>query len=839
MSSLACFADLRLAINLLRRDARAGELRLLLAALLVAVAAVTAVGFFTSRVERALALEAHQLLGADLRLRADQPWPQAAQQAAVDLGLRLAQTQTFPSMVMHQGRPQLVAIKAVSAAYPLRGALRTAPAPGAADAPASGVPAPGTVWIDDRAALTLQAGVGDRLAVGQLQLQVAAILTQEPDRSMNLFALAPRVLMHWDDVAASGLVRPGSRVSHRLLVAGPAAAVARYRSWAEARLQQGEQIEDASDARPEIRLVLDRAQRFLRLAALLAVILAAVAVALAARRYLQRHLDACAVMRCLGAPQGQLLRLFLWQFALLGGLAGLLGSVIGYGGHFVLHAWLASLLAAPLPAPSLLPALQGALVGGVLLFGFALPPLLQLKAVPTLRVLRRELGPPAGGALWAMVLGAAALASLMLWMAGEWRLGAYLVGGFALALAVFAVASRAMVALLARALGLRGGFGWRQGVANLERRGAASTLQVVALALGLMALLFLTVLRSELLDTWSRAAPADAPNRFVINIQPDQIGALAQKLTEVGVLAEFSPMIRGRLSAVNALPVHPETYLDERARRLVEREFNLSWQAELPAGNRNAAGRWFTAADAGQPLASVEVGLAQTLGLQVGDRLQYTIAGESLELTIVGLRQLNWDSRRVNFFVLTPPGVLENFPASHITSFYLPPDRAAVVTELVADFPNLTVIDVAALVAQLRGVLDQVARAVEFVFLFTLLAGVVVLLGALLAVFDERRHELAVLRALGATRSQLRGMLLAEFFAVGACAGLVGALGALALGLVVARQVLQLELPWSLPLWLYLPLFSALGGSLLVAGVGWWTTRRLLSSSPLAVLRAG
>jgi len=824
----------------LRRDARAGELRLLGAALVIAVAALTAVGFFADRVRLSLEREAQQLLGADLLLIADQPWPQEMLSGIAAERLQVARTQLFPSMVLHRGAAQLAEIKAVSAGYPLRGRLRIAPAVNASDAPASGVPQPGEIWADERLAVALSLSVGDVLTLGRSNLRVAAILTLEPDRGVNFFSVAPRLLMHEEDLPATGLVQVGSRVAYRILLAGQAEDVAAFQRWLEPRLGRGQRIEDARTARPEIRTVLERAQRFLGLSALLTVVLAAVAVSLAARRYSQRHLDPCAVMRCLGATQALLLRVYLSQFALLGVLASLAGCLLGYLAHFVLHAWLAELLATPLPSPSLVPALQGMAVGLLLLFGFALPPLLQLRRVPTLRVLRRELGAPGGALLGGYAAGLAALAAVMFWVAGDRVLGAWVVGGFVAALAVFALIARLAVRLLA---GLRGGahaaggFGWRYGLANLERRAAGSVIQIVALALGLMALLLLTATRGDLLDAWRRAMPPDAPNRFVINIQPEQVAAVREQLLGAGIDSEIVPMVRGRLAEMNGKAVTVADFEDDRAKRLIEREFNLSWRADLPYGNRVIAGRWFDGDDLrrqGQGVASIEEGLARTLGVRLGDRLRFTVAGEGVDVEVTSLRKLDWDSMRVNFFVLTPPVTLRDYPASYITSFHLPESRAETVNALVRGFPNLTVVDVGAIVRQLQAVLDQVAQAVQFIFLFTLAAGLVVLYAALGSAFEERRYELAVMRSLGARREQLRRALLAEFAMVGALAGAIAAAGAALVGRVVAEKAFQFEV--SVSLW---PLaIAVLGGALLVSLAGWLAARRLLGVSPLQVLRA-
>ena len=839
---------LTFAWHMLRRDARAGELRLLVAALVVAVAALTAVGFFADRVRQALEREANQLLGADLLLISDHPWPSKMTADARERGLAVAETRTFPSMVtLGQGealRAQLAEIKAVSDGYPLRGNLRIAPERNAADSRAKGIPPPGTIWIDERLASALSASVGDVIAVGRLTLRVAAVLTLEPDRGVNFFSVAPRLLMNINDLEATQLIQPGSRISYRLLLAGEINSIKEIRVIVDKSLERGERVEDAQNARPEIRAALDRAQKFLGLSSLLTVVLAAVAVALASRRYMQRHLDPCAVMRCLGATQGFLLRVYLGQFALLGLLSAVLGCVVGYLAHFALYAWLAQLLATPLPQPGLMPAVQGSIIGVLLLFGFALPPLLQLKSVSTLRVLRREISSgalPPSRLIGGYALGLAALAGLMFWVAGEIRLGAYVVGGFSAAMLVFALVARGTIRLAALVRGSarsrtgQGGIGWRYGLASLERRSAASVVQIVALALGFMALLLLTVTRNDLLDAWQKAIPPEAPNRFVVNIQPDQLDDVRRSFSSKGVNAEFAPMVRGRLSRVNGVEISPASYEDDRAKRLIDREFNLSYRMDLPQGNAMTAGRWFEASERDKGLASVEDGLAKTLGLKVGDTLEFVVAGEKVEMQVLGLRKLNWDSMRVNFFVLTPPTVLEPYPASWITSFYLPPDKADFVNHLIGEFPNLTVVDVAAIVRQLQSIMDQVAQAVQFVFLFTLLAGIIVLYAALASAAEERRYELAVMRALGARREQLRRALLAEFAAIGGLAGLIASVGALAVGQVLASKAFQFEV--AIDYWL--PLAAMLGGAALVTVAGWFAAARLIGAPPLEALRAG
>lgn len=823
--------SLRLMLRMLVRDLRAGELTVLGVALVLAVAAMTSVSFLADRVQQGLMRESHQLLGGDLLLIADHPWHDAYRTEAVRRGLLMAESATFPSMVTSAGGAQLAEIKAVSAGYPLRGALRIAPGLNLEDAETRQVPSPGEVWPDERLADSLDTAAGGSVRVGSLALVPTAVLTLDPDRGINFFTLAPRLLMNLADLPASGLVQPGSRISYRLHLAGEDGSVAAYRRWAEEQLGRGERLESMDNARPEVRNMLERAQRYLRLAALLAVILAAVAMGLAADRYVRRHLDGCAVLRCLGAREAQILAIHGGEFLFFGMAATAVGCVAGFAIQLVLQTLLAGLISQSLPPPGLLPWAQGLAVGMLLVAGFILPPLLRLQRVSTVRVLRREWAAAEPASLAAYLVGGALLAGMMFWVAQDATLGAVVLVGFAVAVLFYVAVARL---LLAASRGVRAGGGWRYGFASLRRRLRATVVQTVALGLGMTTLLLLTVGRGDLLETWKNKVPADAPNRFLINVQPEQRQPVADFLAAAGVARPLlEPMVRGRLVAVNGKPIAPTDYADERAQRLVDREFNLSWAARLPDGNRVTAGRWHGAT--GNSGFSVERGLAETLQLALGDELTYEVAGVRLAAPITSLRKLDWDSMRVNFFVIAPPGVLESFPTSYITSFHLPAERHGVVQDLVRRFPNLTVIDVDTLVRQMHATLDQVARAVQAVFGFALLAGIAVLVAALQSGQDERAADLALMRALGARSHQIRAAVLAEFAALGGIAGLLGGLGAAAIAWALGRLVFRLDFLPSLSL----PLLGAVLGLAGVSLLGWAGAAGVLRRPAANALRGG
>ena len=810
----------RLALRMLARDARAGELRVLLAALVIAVASVTSVGFFADRIGRALTRESHQLIGADFVVSSDRAVPALFVDEAAKRGLATTRAVNFPSMASATNRTaapeagvpaggaapaldktHLAGFKAVAAGYPLRGTLRTAPDRNLPDAPTREIPAAGTVWLDEQLVSSLDVKPGDMIGVGDTRLKFVRVVTLEPDRGASFFAIAPRLLFNLSDLDATKLIQPGSRVTYRLLVAGEEAQMAGFVAWAKANLQRGQWIEEISNARPEVKNSVERAQQFLGLVALLAAILAAVSIALASRRFMQRHLDGCAVLRSMGASQRTLFSLFGIEFLLLGLIGSALGTVLGYAVHALLAGLLGYLVTAQLPAAGPLPALQGFATGTLLLLGFALPPLIQLAGVPPIRVIRRETGTPKAATLITYLFGAGVLVALILWQARDIKLGLIASAGFAVAMGVSALATWWVLRWLARwrtaggagrgdagnAGGNAGGsgnnsggstgFSWRYGVAAMRRRSVATVTQVVALSLGLAALLLLTITRGDLMTQWEKTVPPDAPNRFAINIQPDQRALFDQIFAEAGVAKpESFPMVRGRLIAINGKPTGPELFRDDRAKRLVDREFNLSYMRDLPAHNKVIAGGWFTPKQLEEGALSVEDGIATTLNLKIGDRLTYEVAGRQFSAPVTNLRKLDWDSMRVNFFVIVTPKLLEPHPTTFISAFHLPAANPRLPDQLVARMPNLTIVDVDAILRQLRGVISQVAQAVQFIFFFTLAAGITVLYAALTASQDERVREAGIMRALGASSLQLKRAQWAEFIVTGAMAGCFAAL---------------------------------------------------------------
>ena len=774
-------ASLRLGWRTLWRDLRAGELRLLIVAVLLAVAALTAVGFFADRLKGGLQRDARQLLGGDAVLASDNPTPPAFIERARALGLQGAITYGFPTMARANdaqgGASKLVALKAVAQGYPLRGSLQVSQDPAAPGQTTRDVPAPGDAWVDASLLDSLGLKVGDTLLLGDTGLHIARLITLEPDRGTGFMSFAPRVMLNQADVARTGLVQPASRVSYRFAVAGEAAAVKQFSDWADETIKKGElrgaRLESFESGRPEMRQTLDRAEKFLNLVALLAALLSAVAVALAARGFAARHLDDCAMLRVLGQSQRTIAGAYAFEFAVIGVMASALGVAIGFGVHYAFVLLLAGLVESALPAPTIWPVAFGLGVGLTLLFAFGLPPVLQLARVPPLRVIRRDVGNLKPASIAVLGLGVFGFAALLVAASSDLKLGLIAVGGFAAAVAVFALLSWVAVLLLRRSVNETTAPRWLVlATRQISARPAYAVVQVSALAVGLLALILLVLLRTDLVSSWRKATPPDAPNRFVINVMPDQSAEFQKTLRDSGVSKfDWYPMIRGRLVAINDKPVSPDDYADDRAKRLVDREFNLSNSVDAPPHNIITSGTWKPGAP-GE--VSVEAGLADTLGLKLGDTLRFDIGGMQNEARITSLRKVDWGSMHANFFVMYTVAALADVPVTYMGAFRAP-DVKGFDNALVRTYPNVTNVDMSATINQVQRVLDQVIRAVEFLFGFTLAAGLVVLFAAVTATREERAREFAVMRAVGARGSLLRQVQRAELAGVGLLAGFLRA----------------------------------------------------------------
>jgi putative ABC transport system permease protein len=825
-------SPLKLALRLLARDWRAGELTVLVAALLVAVAAMTGVAFLTDRVGQAVERRAAESLAADLRIQAARPIAPDYAELAAASGLRTARITRMPSVVFAGDANTLAAINAVTDGYPLRGRLKTAERLLGEARVVDDVPPPGEAWASPRLLARLGADTGTDVEVGNARLRLTRVLDFRPDEGWSFADLAPTLLLNEADLDATGLIQPGSRVSYRLLLAGARQDIERFKELAAERLEDGVRLRDIRDASPQIRSSMDRSGRFLNLSSMVSVLLAAVAVAMAARRYSHRHRDRVALMKCMGASRSMIFRSNLWQLLMLALAGGIVGSVIGYLAQLGLAWLMRDLIGQALPAPGLLPVLLGLVTALAILAGFALPDLAQMGKTPPLRVLRHDLDPPPlrYGISW--LAGVAAVLALLLWIMRDTRLVLTIAAGAA---ATF-IALGAAGWMLVRALrGFRGaaGVAWRYGLANIARRGRESVVQVVAFGLGMMVLLLLSTVRTDLMQTWRQSLPPDAPNQFLINIQPHEVDAMAGFLRERGLaVPRFVPLVRARMTSINGEDVTQMTFEDPQGESWARRDANLSWTDALQPDNRVVAGSFWEPSFVGAEV-SVEQEFATELGLELGDEVGFDIAGEAVRATVSSLRTVEWDSFSPNFFMVFSPGVLEDYPATYITSLHVDDSQRRAVLELMRAFPSVTAIDLDAVLGQVRDVMDKAALAVQAVFVFTLLAGLTVLWAAVHATRDERRYESAMLRTFGASRRRVLAGVATEFVALGLLAGLLAAAGATLAGWLVAENLFDLEYGFSYVPWLA----GMLLGMAFVGLSGMAATWRVISHAPANVLR--
>ena len=833
-----------LGLRNLWRDLRAGELRLIIVAVLLAVAALSSVGFFADRLQAGLQRDARQLLGGDVVVVSDNPAPAVFVQQARQQGLQTVAPASFPTMARaaqeQGGASRLVALKSVEPGYPLRGVLHLNQGTGQPDLEVRAIPENGHAWVDAPLLEALGLKLGDRLLLGDASFHISHIIAIEPDRGAGFMSFAPRVMINSADLPATRLVQPASRITYRLAVAaqadagrGAERAAQDYLGWAQelAKSLHGVRVESLESGRPEMRQTLDRAEKFLSLVALLSALLSAVAVALAARAFANSHLDASAMLRVLGQSQRRIALAYVVEFVSIALAASAAGVLLGWAVHHVFIWLLAGLVESALPGASLWPALFGMGMGLTLLLAFGLPPVLQLAQVPPLRVMRRDLGALKPASWLVLGVGVTGFAALLMVASRDIKLGLIAVGGFAVAVLLLAGLAWLAVKLLRQVVNEATAPRWLvMATRQVSAKPVYAVVQVSSLAVGLLALVLLVLLRTDLIASWRKATPANAPDRFVINVQPDQAQDFQAALKKAGVHSyDWYPMIRGRLIAVNDKAVSPDDYEEDRAKRLVDREFNISIAETMPDHNQIVGGRW----QAGEQGAiSMEEGIAKTLGLKLGDTLRFDIGGEESEARITSLRKVDWSSMRANFFVIYPVQHLDNVAVTYLAA-YRAPDIKGFDNALVNEFPNITNVDLSSTLAQVQQVMDQVIRAVEFLFGFTLVAGLVVLFASVTGTREERAREYAIMRAVGARSGLLQQVQSAELAGVGLMAGFLASCVALAVGWALARWVFDFE--WNVLWWV--PLVGALAGALLAWLAGCWALREVVSRPVMITLR--
>jgi putative ABC transport system permease protein len=821
----------KLALRLLARDWRSGELSILAAALLIAVASSTAISLVGDRLRQTMIGQAAEFLAADLAIGSHDSPPDSWLVKAQELGLRHARTEEFSSVLMENDELLLTGVKAVSPDYPLRGYLRTTSGDITEEVKTLEGPETGTAWVDRRVLSALNLKLGAEVSVGERRLRLTRLITYEPDRRGDLYSLSPRVMINEADLAATGILQPGSHVHFYDLFAGDEEALKTFKRWLKPQLHPGQRIVDVHEDRPEIGNALTRAERYLGLASIVVVLIAGVAIGMTTRRYTERHFDVTAMFRCLGAQQSSILRIYAWQFCILGVLASLAGCLVGWFIQLGLLALLKDLLPQDLADASGFAAVFGIATGLLTLLGFALPPVLRLRRTSPLKVLRRDLEPLPSSAWLVYGLAMTCLALLMWRYTNDFKLTATLL--LAGLTATLVLGSTTWLLLKSTRLLLpRVGLSWRFGLQHLSRQPQTSISQILAFSVTLVAMVVSLAVRTELLADWKRQLPADAPNHFALNIFPKDLDGFTRLLAQEGVASSaFYPIVRGRLIAVNGVDAHSVASKESQGEEAINRDLSLTWSDTLPPDNKLVRGNWW----AGQEnmRVSVEEGLARSLGIKLRDQLSFNISGQTLTATVQSIRSVQWDAMTPNFYMIFSPGSLDAHPSTYLTSFFLPAQQKTALNHLVKAFPSITILEVDVLLEQFQRILKQVTLAIEYVLLFALVAGFTVLFAAVRSSLDARIYEDVLLRTLGSSRRLLRRSQLIEFSTLGALAGLLAAAIAefILWGLYTRVFTLAYRFHWEI--WLMTPII----GALLVGSAGFWNTRSVVNRSPQSVLQ--
>jgi len=821
-----------LALRFLYRDWKSGELNLLLLALLICVSSITTVAFTTDRMAKAIDRQSGELLAADFVIASNQPVAQKRAELARQLGLQTSHIEQLRSVLVVGDALQLVEVKVVDASYPLRGQLQLSNQPYGKTVVAKGSPESGHIWVEPRLLQALKLNVGDRVQLGARSFVISKVIAYEPDRGGDFFRMAPRVMLSEQDLASTRLVQPGSRVNYRLLVAGRPRQLDRFIHAVRNSPHDDEELISIRQGRPEIRFAYDRADFFLNIVALISVLLGSVATAMAAQRYSRRHVNTVAILRTLGLSQWRIFSLFSLETGVFAVLTSLLGCLLAYLAQYGLSHAMAGLIVGQLPQPGLMPVLIGTVTGLIALFGFVGPTLWLLKSTPPVRVLRRDQAYPLFHVLF-VVIFVAAIFALWVWRLGHSDVTQYLLfGALGTLLALFVVA-RLIVFVLKSTRGLMS-VSWRYGLANLSRRGSLTAIQISAFGLGLMFILLNGLVSTDMLDGWRQTLPANAPNYFLINAQANQLDALRRFFKKHQLATpEFAPMTRGRLLSINGKPVQAKDFASPRAKRLILHEFNLSWNDRLRPGNRIIQGKWWSKDERDKPYLSLERSVAADFNLKVGDTLSFDVGGTQLSFTLMNIREVDWNSFRVNFFAVTAPGLLEKMPSNWVASLHLNPQQARSLGELVRQFPNITVIDIDVIINRIRNLMTRVATAVQYLLGFTLTIGVIIMLIALKTTEDERRQESALLHTLGARRRWILKGNLAEFALMGMIAGTIAGIAATLTGHVLARQVFKFDYTITpIPM-----VVGMLTGTLFISLIGLLASNKVLSQPPIATFR--
>jgi putative ABC transport system permease protein len=818
---------------------RAGALKVLVSALVIAVTAITTIGFFTARIEGALTQQGGLLLGGDVAILSDHPVPESFILNAEKQHLRTAKTYEFASMVTFGDDNQLAQIKAVDASFPLRGDLTISVKMHESGVAVGQGPTRGTVWLEPRLANLLNVKVGDQVQVGALTFKVSHLLVNEPSRGGDMFNFAPRLMMHAADLAATELIQYGSRVKYQLLVAGNPQAVSHFFKETEPILARGEKIEDVQNARPEIKSALDKARQFLGLSAMTSLILAMVAMVLSSMPYIKQSLETFALMRCFGASKKLVMQILALQTFLIALLSGLVGILFGFVAQFGLEKLAGSLFLETLPPISIMPVIVAVCVSVSMMFAVVLPHAWQMRHLTAMNILRRETFSPTLASHFKYLPAVLVMMIAIIWQANSLKLAVVTVAVLLGLSGVMIIAAITVIKLSTNLLTKTAKNATvnsiKMGLYGLKRRLGLSIMQMIGFSIGLTVLMLLSLVRNDLINSWQASLPEDAPNRFVINIQQAQIPLVETFFKTEGIQnTHILPMIRGRLISKNGEDMQNKTFESERATRLAQREFNLSVAAQMQSDNQLVDGRWWTPAEYGKPYLSIEQDLAKTLGILLGDNLVFDIAGTQMTFEVSSIRKVDWDTMRANFFAVTPPKVLDEFSASYLSSFHLPATSELAMNQLVKALPNLTVIDIAALLKQVRGIMQQMSTTIAFVYLFSLVAGIAVIYAALIATQEARVMEATLMRVFGQTRQAVSIAYLTEFAVIGLIAALVAVIVSNLFAYYLSHQILHIPYYFNAGT----ALTSLFLATLLIPCAAWFGLRGYLNVTPRQLLQS-
>ena len=799
-----------LAWRLLARDWNSGELKVLLIALLIAVASMTSTGIFTQRINDAMTDQTGQFLGADLLLKSPTPIAQQILDHAQINKLKTTSSISFSSVIVANEEFQLTHIKAVDKHYPLLSQIKIAKTLYGDDKPVNYGPALGEVWLAPRLFSLLELSLGDSIELGDTKLRVAAVLKHDPGQASSFMSIAPRLLMNIQDVDKTGIIQPGSRVNYLVGLTGELTQRKQFIQWLEPRLSPSQNLIGGTEGSQAVSSAMDKAEQYLALASMLSVMLSGIAIAMAANRYGQRHFDQAALMRCMGAPQASIIQIFSLQLFILGTLGSIAGCLIGYIAQHGLVYLLKGLLVTTLPSPGILPILTGFISGFITLAGFSLPALLRLKSVSPLRVLRKDITPLPVSSILVYAIAMTSMLILMWWQSGQLLLTLFVVIGVICSALILLFLSFLMIAISRLALGFLPQ-SWKTGLQQIIRHRKENQLQMFAFGLSLMILMTIFLLRTDLINKWQAQLPDKAPNHFVINIQKYEVDAIKAFFKQNSIKSEgLYPMVRGRITEINNIPVLDAVPDKSKMDQSLKRELNLSWSSQLQANNQLLQGDWWTDDDISKPLISIEKGLARRLQVTIGDTLKFRIADQSLQAKIKNIRSVQWDSFQPNFYVIFPDSVINNYPVSYISSFYIPPEKKKILNKLVSNFPTITILEIDAIMQQVKSIMQQVTTTIEYVMLFVLFAGIMVLVASMQSSMDKRIHAAVIMRTLGAKKSFLRHSQFAEFSILGLFSGLLAVTCTEIIAFLLYSKVFALTFELHIWLWISGPLISML-----------------------------